>query len=185
MVMSEELLIRHCSPTLAGIKTGNLFSCPCASQKELTRELRRLNRRLVPRGIRILPLRVQEGRALIYAYRPAALEWDLSQVQARELLSARGYALQGCSGYLVQLIRRLASQQEFPHEIGLFLSYPPEDVAGFIQNRACNHKCVGCWKVYGDEDTAKNTFEKYQACSRAYFHQWQAGRSIEQLAVAD
>ncbi|MBM6896826.1 hypothetical protein H9X86_05520 [Pseudoflavonifractor capillosus] len=23
--MSEDLLIRHCSPTLAGIKTGNLF----------------------------------------------------------------------------------------------------------------------------------------------------------------
>lgn len=183
--MSEELLIRHCSPTLAGIKTGNLFSCPCASQKELTRELRRLNRRLVPRGIRVLPLRVREGRALIYAYRPAALEWDLTRERARELLSARGYTPQGYGGCLVQLIRRLASQQEFPHEIGLFLSYPPEDVAGFIQNRARNHKCVGCWKVYGDEDAARITFEKYESCSRTYLRQWQAGQPIEQLAVAE
>ena len=31
--MSEDLLIRHCSPTLAGIKTGNLFSCACASRR--------------------------------------------------------------------------------------------------------------------------------------------------------
>ena len=27
--MSEDYLIRNCAPTLAGIKTANLFSCPC------------------------------------------------------------------------------------------------------------------------------------------------------------
>ena len=37
--MSEDLLIRHCSPTLAGIKSGNLFSCACPSRKDLTRDL--------------------------------------------------------------------------------------------------------------------------------------------------
>ena len=47
--MSEDLLIRHCSPTLAGIKTGNLFSCACPSRKDLTRDLCRLNRKLVPK----------------------------------------------------------------------------------------------------------------------------------------
>ncbi|MEY8324807.1 hypothetical protein AALB47_13005 [Lachnospiraceae bacterium 54-11] len=26
--ISEELLIFHCSPTMAGVKTGNLFNCP-------------------------------------------------------------------------------------------------------------------------------------------------------------
>ena len=25
--MSEELLVRHCAPTLAGLKTANLFAC--------------------------------------------------------------------------------------------------------------------------------------------------------------
>lgn len=39
MLMSEDLLIRHCSPTLAGIKTGNLFSCVCPCRKELTRSV--------------------------------------------------------------------------------------------------------------------------------------------------
>ena len=63
--MSEDLLIRHCSPTLAGIKTGNLFSCTCPSRKDLTKDLCRLNKKLVPKGIRVLPLRVCKGRALI------------------------------------------------------------------------------------------------------------------------
>lgn len=76
------------------------------------------------------------------------------------------------------------SEEEFPHEIGLFLSYPPENVLGFIQNGACKHKCVGCWKVYGDERAAKNIFEKYDMCSKAYSRQWLRGKSIEQLTVA-
>ena len=48
--MSEDLLIRHCSPTLAGIKTGNLFSCACPSRKDLTKDLCRLNKKLVPKA---------------------------------------------------------------------------------------------------------------------------------------
>ena len=32
---------------------------------------------------------------------------------------------------------------ELPHEVGLFLSYPPEDVKGFIDHRANDFKCAG------------------------------------------
>lgn len=39
--MSEELVVRQCAPTLAGIKTGSLFSCPCDSPEELRQEVRR------------------------------------------------------------------------------------------------------------------------------------------------
>ena len=134
--MSEDLLIRHCSPTLAGIKTGNLFSCACPSRKDLTRDLCRLNKKLVPKGIRILPLRVCKGRALIYAYRPHALESDLTDHRARALLLKYGYVPENPNGCVVHLIHRLRSEGEFPHEIGLFLSYPPEDVLGFILNKA-------------------------------------------------
>ena len=182
--MSEDLLIHYCSPTLAGIKTGNLFSCACPSRKDLTRDLCRLNKKLVPKGIRVLPLRVCKGRALIYAYRPNALESDLTDHRARALLLKYGYVPENPNGCVVHLIHRLRSEGEFPHEIGLFLSYPPEDVLGFICNRACNHKCVGCWKVYGDEQTARNIFEKYEMCSKIYSRQWQQGKSIEQLTVA-
>ena len=41
---------------------------------------------------------------------------------------------------------------DFPHEVGLFLSYPPEDVKGFINHRAGGFKCAGLWKVCGDEE---------------------------------
>lgn len=33
ITMSEELIIEHCSPTLAGIKTGSLFSVKIKEQR--------------------------------------------------------------------------------------------------------------------------------------------------------
>lgn len=182
--MSEEMIIRHCSPTLAGLKTGNLFSCACDTREELTLALRKLNRTLVPKGLRVIPLRFRGGRALIYVYRPKGLKRDLSDEQARAILEGQGYMPECTDQCVMQLIRRLRTSEEFPHEIGLFLSYPPEDVCGFIRNGACNHKCVGCWKVYGDEEAARRTFARYEKCTRVYGERWQSGSSLERLTVA-
>ena len=40
--MSEELVIRQAAPTLAGIKTGSLFPCPCEDKAALLAEIRDL-----------------------------------------------------------------------------------------------------------------------------------------------
>lgn len=182
--MSEELIVRHCSPTLAGLKTGNLFSCTCQSRQELTENLRRLNATLVPKGLRVIPLRIRDGRALIYVYRTSGLKRDLSDRQARTLLEKNGYTPDQSDQCIMQLIRRIRGSEEFPHEIGLFLGYPPEDVCGFIEHKACDHKCVGCWKVYGDEAAARRTFAKYEKCTRVYESRWRQGRSLAHLTVA-
>ena len=39
--MSEEILIRQGAPTLAGIKTGSLFPCPCEDREDLLADIRR------------------------------------------------------------------------------------------------------------------------------------------------
>ena len=75
--MSEELVVRQCAPTLAGIKTGSLFSCPCDSPEELRQEVRRINRLLAGKGLCLLPLRFDGSRALLYLYRPSRLRQDL------------------------------------------------------------------------------------------------------------
>ena len=73
---------------------------------------------------------------------------------------------------------------EFPREVGLFLSYPPEDVKGFIDHRASGFKCAGLWKVYGDEEKARSLFAQYKKCTEIYCALWQSGSKLEQLAVA-
>ena len=182
--MSEELLVRHGAPTLAGMKTGSLFSCACGDAAALRKELRRLNRMLAPRGLCLLLLRQAEGRALLYLYRPARLRRDLADGGAQALLRQSGYGCESCGRCIAQLIRRLQAGGEFPHEVGLFLSYPPEDVRGFIQNRAEGFQCAGLWKVYGDAEQAQATFQKYRQCTQIYCRLYRAGVSLERLAVA-
>lgn len=181
--MSEELIIRHCSPTLAGLKTGNMFACDYNSIEEMRNAVRLWNKALSHKGIRILPLRYSGKRALIYIYRPSHLKSDLSNKSAQSILKGCGYCESSADGCVVRLVKRMAEYDEFPHEIGLFLGYPPEDVYGFIKNRAAHCKCVGCWKVYGDERAARKTFAKYKKCTDAYFAQHAKGRSVERLTV--
>lgn len=182
--MSEELVIQHCSPTLAGLKTGSLFSCPCQSEEEARREVRRLNQILVPKGLSVLPLRCMDGRALIYIYRPDWLRRDLAQEDVSALLERMGYTCLSPDRCLLELMRRLQREADFPHEIGLFLGYPPEDVRGFIEHGGKGCKCVGCWKVYGDAEQARKRFALYQKCTESYCRQWSRGASIGRLTVA-
>lgn len=181
--MSESLLVHHCSPTLAGVKTGNMFSCDCKCSKELNREIRRINRKLVPKGLRVIPLKLHNGKALIYVYRPSKLAGDLNNKMACDLLKQCGYSLKSSNYSVVELIRRLDVCEQFPHEIGLFLGYPPEDVNGFINDKPHNCKYTGIWKVYGDVESAKKTFARYKKCSEIYSRRWSDGCSLEQLAI--
>lgn len=182
--MSEEMLVRHCSPTLAGMKTGNMFSCECESVEEMRKTIRLWNKILIPKGLRVLPLRYCDNRVLVYIYRPAKLKTDLNNETAYNILKKCGYCGKTAEECIVKLVRRMACYDEFPHEIGLFLGYPPEDVYGFIENKAKACKCVGCWKVYGDEKAARRTFERYKKCTDVYCAQYAKGKSIERLTVA-
>ena len=178
--MSEELIVRHCAPTLANLKTGSLFVCPITDRPSLFSSLRSLNELLVPKGLRALPLRIREYSALVYLYRPSRLKKDLEDPAAIKILQDHGYSCYGKC--LPKLIERVRASEEFPHEIGLFLGYPPEDVQGFLDHRPC--KCSGCWKVYGDENKAKKTFDLYKKCERVYCQQLARGIDIKRLTVA-
>lgn len=182
--MSEELLIIHCSPTLAGLKTGSLFTVECGERTEFVDELCRLNRLLGPKGIRVLPVKKIRERVLIYVYRPSKLEEDFADEQVRAMLRKMGYPCEKPGQCVVCLAKKLRENQMFPHEVGLFLGYPSEDVQGFIENKADNCKCVGCWKVYGNVEQAQKKFQMYRKCADLYHTLWLKGFTIERLTVA-
>ena len=181
--MSEELVIRHCAPTLAGMKTGSMFSCMFETKDEMRDTIRRLNRIFSKRGIRTLPLRNKDNRFLIYVFRPEDLKRDLENGQVCDLLEKRGYCCKTPQKCIAQLIKRINESPDFPHEVGCFLGCPPEDVCGFINNEARDCKCVGYWKVYGDEEKARKLFDRYRKCTKVYCECFEKGYSLEKLTV--
>ena len=181
--MSDETLIRCCAPTMACLKTGNMFSCAFDSRKQMTEELRYLNQRLRKKGLRILPLRWRDGKALLYLYRPKLLERDLHDPLSRKLLSECGYTCVDANVCLARLISRLRTEDDFPHEVGLFLGYPPADVDGFM-HRKDECKFCGLWKVYDDVQGAIRQFARCRRCTEVYLDCLSRGFSLEKLAVA-
>lgn len=182
--MPEDIMVRHGAPTLAGLKTGSLFQCPFQDKQTFLTSVRDMNRRLSPKGVRMLPLRFSESRALIYLYRPSKLRSDLQNDAAAALLEQQGYpCTRSCEHCVGQLAKKLRSRQDFPHEIGLFLGYPPEDVLGFMEQGADGCKCVGCWRVYGDEEAARKKFAQYKKCTRVYCDCWCKRKDLDRLTV--
>lgn len=180
----ETLLIRHCSPTLAGIKTGSLFNYRRKQNGGSELLVRGWNRALNPRGVALIVLRRDPGRDLVYVFRPKKLRDDLACADTAAFLSSFGYDCGDTASCLRMLAERVNRHGSFPHEIGLFLGYPLRDVQGFIENAGRNCKCCGMWKVYCDECQAVLLFEKFRKCTSIYCRCLENGLSVQRLTVA-
>lgn len=179
----ELKLIEHCAPTLAGMKSASLFSYYYAEEEPVREELSEVNRLLNERGVYVEALLWQEKFVLIYTYRLSHLEKELRQAEAMELLEEYAYTNCNPRDCIEHLKRRLNCSPCFPHEIGIFLGYPYEDVEGFIQNRGQNCKYCGMWKVYRNEKEKIQIFRKLQKCSEIYRQVFSEGRSLVQMTV--
>lgn len=185
--MSEEQVVLHCAPTLKGIKPGNLFSAPIQSEAEMNLQIKILNRLLGPKGVRVVPMQHSKERALIYVYRPSKLEAYFHSEEVSKLLKRFGYSPDSTGSCVARLRRKMLSpsqgRDDFPHEVGLFLGYPAEDVNGFIEHRAKDFKMVGTWKVYGDSAAAERRFRAFKRCTSYCVERYEQGVTIEQLAA--
>lgn len=183
--MTEELLIRHCAPTLAGLKVGALVNTDFPDDQAFADWIASINALLAPKGVAVRELRSRPGRALLYVYRPKQLAKILDNPEAREILAVAGYAdAVGIEEHLNRLASKLSDYEDFPHEIGLFLGYPPADVQGFIQHKGAGAKACGIWKVYSNVDAAMRSFRKFRKCNAVYAMKWREGLSLSRLTVA-
>ncbi len=170
----------HTAPTLLGIKCGSLVSLPTA-EYALDAQAESFNSRAAAKGLVTKILCSCGNRTLLFVYNEKLMNKRLSDPKARELLMRYGYSesmsIDGCLDYLSGRIR---SSSDFPHEIGIFLDYPLEDVVGFIENKGENFKFCGCWKVYGCEESARRTFANYEKCRRFLCRRLDDGADIYQ-----
>ena len=183
----EELLVEQCAPTLTGLKPASLFRYQADDRIESVQAAVHWARELEPYGITVRVLKVcpKTGASLIYLYRKTELLRLLAEPAVLNFLKGSGYETEGGGEQLLrQLSRRLCLEEEFPHEIGVFLGYPLEDVEGFIRHRGRNFSLCGYWKVYGDPEEAQIKFERYRCCTVHCMEQLRSGVSIIRMIAA-
>lgn len=182
----EQALVEQCAPTLAGMKPANLFRIQGASLDELYQKAAHWNELLSPLGMKVQTLKQcpKTTASIVYVYREEWVHRLLSDPCTQQFLSDIGYTLTNPSGMLEQLSHRLCLDQDYPHEIGVFLGYPLEDVIGFIENQGRNFTFCGYWKVYGDPVCAQQCFARYRSCTEEYKELYRAGTPILRMVVA-
>jgi hypothetical protein len=155
-------LARHCAPVLQGKKPAALFPKPAWWDALL-------EGRTVAGNLRILTLR-RNKTDLVFAYRLRLLSRTLESEKACTTLGGLGYPVEAAepgertARCLAFLERRFVENEDFPHEAGFFLGYPPDDVVGFMRHRGNHCKLCGVWKVYSDVPRAVALFAEYAKC---------------------
>lgn len=178
----HERLVRHCAPTLAGLKCGSMFRVN-SDPHGVLQQVSELEFELSHRGLRMDFLVVDNEGCLLYVYRPKLLEARLRDPEVREFLTRYGYAVRGCTSTLAELFDRFLHCPMMPPEVGIFLDYPVEDVRGYIENEGKCSRCIGCWKVYGDVEAAERRFTRYKRCRDVFSRRLADGCSLVSLTV--
>ena len=176
----DRKLAFHTAPALLGIKISSLVSLK-NDGGGLEEKIEEFNLRTARKGLHIKVMCRCSGRLLAFVYNRGLLKERLMTNEARDILEKFGYARtlspEEC---LSRLAERVENQHDFPHEIGIFLGYPIDDVIGFIKNGGENFKLCGCWKVYSDEESAVRTFNNYNKCRAFLCRKLDQGADIYQ-----
>ena len=85
--------------------------------------------------------------------------------EIRELLQESGYQDFTLGTILSTFQKRyqgyMCGEPGFPHEMGVLLGYPVEDVRGFMEQNGQNALYQGYWKVYAHVPEKKRLFARY------------------------
>jgi hypothetical protein len=171
----ESLLGCFAAPTILGLKPGNLINLRRGGDGTVaaTWGSRReeLLRKFKVEAFTFPSKRMREDSGvLLMLYKKDLLARAIFAGEAWAMLEPLGYgrgvpSVESCLEHLGERFK-----DDFPHEIGLFLGYPPEDVEGFIRNRGRSPLACGYWKVYGDVRRARKRFRLFERaeCSAAW-----------------
>lgn len=174
----EAQLACQCAPVITGLKASNLLITSSSNVKVLHRILK-------DSDISYFILFSGEDETVILLLNRYQLELFLKEKNVVRLLRCFGYPGTGIGRQLFRLKKRYTEYRSgksgFPHEMGLFLAYPMEDVIGFIENDGQNSQYSGYWKVYGNMDEKLKIFKEFDRAKESLMRAIARGISIPKI----
>jgi hypothetical protein len=177
MCETEYALGIQCGITFAGIKPASLF----AIRKNERVPLNYYIKSFYKKGFRFVTMREKNNRALLYVYNQNKLRDVLFQAENRQFLNESGYQYKTVGQAVCQLKAKIRNNFDFPHEIGVFLGYPLEDVKGFIADPDKGVLLGGYWKVYGNCELKARQFRIYRECAESIKQKLLSGKPLAEI----
>ena len=151
----EKYFLFSAAPVLTGAKPAALISLRRCCKAAWTEKRQKL---LTLTGLLTEELYESEATFSLLIYDRELLSAALKTPAAKSFLNEYGYPAEGNLCSLLDSLKSRLCGGRFPHEIGVFLGYPPEDVGAFIEKSGRDFLCCRYWKVYHNEERARETF---------------------------
>jgi hypothetical protein len=171
----EMQMAMQCAPLIAGLKISNLLNIrreDFASMQEIVKR---------SQFSWYLLFETEEKMSLLLFQRDS-LEYYLETRQVRDMLKQAGYEnlSLGCvlKEFSIRYKGYMETKNDFPHEMGLLLGYPTEDVEGFITHQGEDCLCVGYWKVYANKERKLKIFERFEKAKERLIQLLSSGISM-------
>lgn len=174
----ETQIALQCAPLISGLKMSNLLIVS-AEDETLVRMILRKS------GISFYRLLKSGEKVTFLLFRREWLEAYLQQKEVRAVFVAEGY-----QDYILGNVFRTFQERYkrymnggdcFPHEMGLLLGYPVEDVQGFMENEGKNFLYSGYWKVYADVQEKIKLFQKFETAKETVIQLLSYGVGIRDI----
>lgn len=152
----------QCSPFITGLKIANLFSISIVQHSKLEYIL-------TVSGYSFKRLYYTKNKIIYFLYNAKKLKEYLKMDIVRKTLYQLGYPYDMHKDinkmfmiFKEKYIEYMEGKCKFPHEMGIFLGYPIEDVIGYLKNNGKNSVCVGYWKVYKNKEEKQRLFREFE-----------------------
>lgn len=196
--------VRRAAGVIAGFKPAALFnfvphiacSDPCTDELwcgKVAEVIGAYADELPRYGVELVVLHVSRRRVALLAYRPSLVGAMLHETAKRAFLEDAEYATESVQALVHSLQARMRAYYQaaergdrrpgYPHEVGLLLGYPLEDVRGFMAGR--RETCRGPWKAYGDERAARERFGRIALREGRCQARYRQGLAFGELFGAD
>lgn len=174
----ETQLALQCAPLITGLKISNLLIVPSGNERAIRAILNQT-------GISCYRLASTGNKITYLLFCREQLEWYLLGGSVKEIFEEEGYQKYFLGNILLEFSSRyqkfLDGGKEFPHEMGLLLGYPIEDVKGFVEHQGRNFLYSGYWKVYANKSAKISLFRKYELAQATLIQLLSQGVSMRDI----
>lgn len=174
----ETQMALQCAPLIMGIKMSNLLIVQNQNAVHVTALLKET-------AISCEILYQTKRKTTFLLYREEEVFEYLNVQKIKTAMHRFGYEEICLPTILNELSMRyhayMNRREEFPHELGLLLGYPLEDVLGFIENRGQNYLYTGYWKVYANVEEAIALFTRFEQAKEQVIRMLSQGEEILNL----
>ena len=177
----EIQLALQCAPLITGLKVSNLLIVSLENAGQVTAIIEKS-------GLSYYKMLQTKEKVTFLLYRRKQLEEFLCRREIRHFFRQEVYQVFQFGRILRTFQMRYATYMkeggEFPHEMGLLLGYPLEDVRGFMENEGKYFLYSGYWKVYENMTKKIRLFRKFEVAKEMLIFLIYNGVGMEEIMAS-